>query len=217
MQFSKDYRTFEDWLKAHPEQTAYNQRIIRGHSVFPKATLSQLRGHAPKGKKPVSRLKPVPVYKRSWNSLNKRQLSQREKSLDVLRKVRDGQSITNASRELHTTPNTVIKNTHAFKKVNGKWIAKSYDRISRIMSVYENGRQEWIEVRDSRTASRIGKYNSAVNEFLRTGNIHVLKPFRKPFRDARGKSHYFETDPDKLYEIAEQQEEPEFYEIYKTE
>jgi hypothetical protein len=82
------------------------------------------------------------------------------------------------------------------------------------MSINENGQQEWIEIRDSRTASKISKYNSAVNQFLRTGN-DVLKQFKKPFKDAKGKQHHFETDPNKLNEIAESQEEPEFYEIYK--
>ncbi|MEM3845430.1 MAG: hypothetical protein QXU98_06995 [Candidatus Parvarchaeota archaeon] len=83
------------------------------------------------------------------------------------------------------------------------------------MSIYENGKQEWIEIRDSRTASKIGKYNTSVKEFLDTGNSDALKPFMKPFNDVNGKMHSFETDPDKLYEIAEAQEEPEFYEIYK--
>jgi len=83
------------------------------------------------------------------------------------------------------------------------------------MNVYENGKQEWIEIRYSRTASKIGKYNSAVNEFLMTGNEDVLKQFKKPFKDSKGNSHFFETDPGKLYGIAESQEEPEFYEIYK--
>jgi len=116
---------------------------------------------------------------------------------------------------VHILPETVIKYTSAFKKVNGKWKAKSMYRISRIMSIYENGKQAWIEVRDSRTALKIGKYNSAVNQFLRTGNKAVLKPFKKLFKDANGKLHHFETDPDKLYEIAGSQEKPEFYEIYK--
>ena len=215
MTFSPERKTFQDWLSGFKGSESYRNRIIRLHSKYPKASLSQLRGH-PKGKeKIVSVLKPKPVYKRTWTTITKRELNLREKSLDVLRRVRKGQSLSSASKELHIRPETVIKNTGAFKKVKGKWIAKSQDRISKIMSVYENGKQTWIEVRDSRTASRIGKYNSSVNEFLRTGDVKVLEPFNKLFKDANGKKHYFETNPDKLYEIAEQQEEPEFWEIYK--
>ena len=215
MKFSPKYKSFEDWLSNFKGSESYRNRIIRLHSKYPDASLSQLRGHAPKGKRFVSELKPEPVYKRSWSEITKRELRIREKSLDVLRKVRNGQSLSSASKELHIRPETVIKNTGAFRKIRGKWIAKSQDHISRIMSIYENGKQSWTEIRDSRTASRIGKYNSAVNEFLRTGNVKVLKPFNKPFKDANGKLHYFEINPDKLYEIAEQQEEPEFWEIYK--
>lgn len=215
VKFSPKYKSFEDWLSNFNGSETYRNRIIRLHSKYPDASLSQLRGHATEGKKLVSELSPEPVYKRSWSEITKRELRIREKSLEVLRKVRNGKSLAEASRELHATPETVIKNTGAFKKVKGKWIAKSQDRISRIMSIYENGKQSWIEVRDSRTASRIGKYNSAVNEFLRTGDVRKLRPFNRPFKDANGKKHYFETDPDKLYEIAEKQEEPEFWEIYK--
>jgi hypothetical protein len=214
-EFSTDFSVYDDWLKAHPERTPYNLRVVRTHERFPSASLTQLRGHASKGKRPVSKLIKSPIYKRSWSSLNERELRSREKSLEVLRKVKRGQSLTRASREFHTSAKTVLRNTNAFKKLNGKWIPKRHDRISRTMSIYEDGKQEWIEVRDSRMASRISKYNSAVKEFLETGNAKVLRPFRKPFRDAQGKTHRFETDPDKLYEIAEQQEEPEFWEIYK--
>ena len=56
--FSKDYRTFQDWLKAHPENTSYNRRIIGEHKKHPRANLSQLRGHPGKKRKPVSKLKP---------------------------------------------------------------------------------------------------------------------------------------------------------------
>jgi|SRR5579875_3002100 len=215
MTFSPKYNSFEDWLSGFKGSDNYKNRIIRLHSKYPNASLSQLRGHAPKYKKLVSELKPKPIYERSWSEITIQERQIREKSLDVLRKVRNGKSLTEASKELHTTPETVIKNAGAFRKVKGKWIAKSQDRISRIMSIYENGKQSWIEIRDSRTASKIGKYNSAVNEFLRTGDANVLKPFKRPFKDANGKKHYFETDPDKLYEISEQQEEPEFWEIYK--
>lgn len=215
MTFSPEYNSFETWLGNFRGAESYRNRIIRLHSKYPQASLSQLRGHPKAKERIVSAIKPEPVYKRSWSSITRRELNHREKSLDVLSKVRKGQSLTKASKELHTTPETVIKNTGAFTKVKGKWIAKSQDRISRIMSIYENGKQEWVEIKDSRIASKIGKYNSAVNEFLRTGNTKVLKQFRKPFKDVNDKKHYFETDPNNLNDIAEQLEEPEFYEIYK--
>jgi hypothetical protein len=215
MIFSDRYSTYQEWLDNFKGSKSYKNRIIRLHSKYPDASLSQLRGHPKAREKVVSQIKPEPIYKRSWSSLTNRELNRRMKSLEVLSKVRNGQSLSRASRQLHTNPETVIKNTNAFIKVKGKWIAKFQDRISRVMSIYENGKQQWIEVRDSRIASRIGKYNSAVNEFLKTGNKDILKQFKKPFKDAKGKLHYFETDPDKLYEIAERQEEPEFYEIYK--
>jgi len=215
MKFSPKYDTFEDWLNHFKGSESYKNRIIRLHSKYPNASLSQLRGHPKARERVVSLLKQKPMYKRSWSELTRRELILREKSLEVLRKVKNGQSLSKASKELHIKPETVIKNTNAFRKSKGKWIAKSQDRISRVMSIYENGQEEWIEIRDSRTASKIGKYNSAVNEFLRTGNEDVLKTFKEPFKDSNGNLHSFETDPNKLYEIAESLEEPEFYEIYK--
>lgn len=213
--FSPDYETYENWLKAHPESIPYNLRIIKAHERFPSASLSQLRGHASRGRKPISKLNEIPIYKLSWPNLNKRELSSRTRSLEVLSKVKRGQNLTKASRELHVSVKTVLKNTNAFKKVRGKWIPKEYDRISRVMSIYENGKQVWIEVNDSRIASRIGKYNNAVKQFLTTGNTDILEEFNNPIKDAKGNLHYLQTDPDKLKDIMEAQEEPEFFEIYK--
>jgi len=215
MSFSPRYKTYEEWLQYFRGSESYKRRIIELHAIYPNASLSQLRGHPKARERRLHLRKKEPIYRRSWGSITDKQAKHRKKALEVLREVRNGKSLSKASKELHIKPETVIKHTNAFKKVKGRWIAKSQDRISRIMSIYENGKQEWIEVRDSRTASKIGKYNSAVNQFLRTGNEDVLKPFKKPFKDANGKLHYFETNPNKLNEIAESQEEPEFYEIYE--
>jgi hypothetical protein len=215
MSFSPRYKSYEEWLEHFRGSEAYKQRIIRLHSKYPNASLSQLRGHPKVREKPLHFRKKEPIYRRSWTSITDKQAKHRKKALEVLREVRNGRSLSKASKELHIKPETVIKHTNAFKKVKGRWIAKSQDRISRIMSIYVNGQEEWIEVRDSRIASKIGKYNSAVKEFLISGNEAVLEPFKKPFKDGNGKLHYFETDPNKLYEIAVSREEPEFYEIYK--
>ena len=216
MKFSPDFDSFDTWLALFKGTESYRNRIIREHSKFPNASLSQLRGHASRGKKPVSELKETPIYKRSWSSLSTREVLTRERGLKVLSEVKKGQSLTRASRESHTSARTVLKNTNALKKLNGKWIPKEYDRISRTMSIYENGKQEWIDVRDSRASSKIGKYNNAVKQFLATGNEDFLKGFDKPIRNSEGQLHYFETNTNRLIEIAEAQEEPEFYEIYKT-
>ena len=41
--FSKDYRTYGEWLKAQPRDTKYSKEIIRKHKFFPDKSLSQLR------------------------------------------------------------------------------------------------------------------------------------------------------------------------------
>jgi len=156
MKFSPKYDTFEDWLNNFTGSKSYKDRIVRLHSKYPNASLSQLRGHPKARERVVSQLKEKPVYKRSWSELTRRERILREKSLDVLRKVRNGRSLSKTSRELHIKPETVLKHTNAFIKSKRKWIAKSQDRISRVMSIYENGKKEWIEIRDSRTASKIG-------------------------------------------------------------
>ena len=102
MIFSRIYKTYEDWFRGFKGSESYKNRIIREHSRFPNASLTQLRGHSSKGKRPVSELKEMQIYKRSWSSLNKRELSTRERSLEVLSKVKKGQSLTGASREYHT-------------------------------------------------------------------------------------------------------------------
>lgn len=54
MTFSPKYKSFENWLSNFKGSDTYKNRIIRLHSKYPNASLSQLRGHAPKGKKFVS-------------------------------------------------------------------------------------------------------------------------------------------------------------------
>ncbi|ADD08200.1 hypothetical protein Aboo_0389 [Aciduliprofundum boonei T469] len=155
------------------------------------------------------------VFKKPWSLLSPREKMLREKSLEVLARVRKGESLSSACKKVGISPNTVIKSTNAFKKVNGRWIAKRYDKISRVMDINENGKKISIEVNDSRYASIIGKYHNAVRIFLETGDITAVERFRNiKIKDAQGNIHKLETDPEKLVDIARSIEEPEFYEIY---
>lgn len=161
----------------------------------------------------------IPIHKKRWSLLTPRQKLHRELALQVLSEVRkNGNSLSRTSRELGISSRLVIRHTNAFKKEGTrKWVPKKYDRISRVMRINENGKESSIEIADSRRASLIGRYHSAIGSYLNTGNEHVLKPFRnKRIRDIEGRYHVFETDPERLREISERIEEPEFYEVYSS-
>ena len=218
MRFSKRYRSFEDWLSTQDRHTSYIKRIVRLHSLYPRASLDQLRGHAKAEANKLSRGMPKPVSARSWNTLSPREQLERERALEVLSQARRfGQSLSHLSREHRISTKAVLKATNGFKKVKGRWKAKKIDKISRIMAINENGKELFIEVTDSRYATLIGKYHDAVKEYLNTGNTDILAEFEgNRVKDGSGKWHTFETNPSAIREINTRREEPEFYDIYQV-
>lgn len=214
--FSSIYDTFNEWLVNNITDTPYKRRIIRYHGLYPDATLSQLRGHARKKEKPLSKKQELSMSKRSWASLNPKEKLLRRKSLEGLSEARrNKKSLTKASKEKGITLKTVLQHTNAFKKIGNRWMPKSHDRISRVMKINENGKTISIEIKDSRIASIIGSYNSAVGKYRDTGDISELLKFEgKTVKDAQGNIHVFETDTDALDRILESKEDEEFYDIY---
>ncbi len=212
MKFSKRFKVFEDWLSAQRGRTGYIKRVTRLHSLYPKASLNQLRGHAR-----IS-IEPQPLYKRSWKVLSPKEQLARERALEVLSEARrSSRSLSRLSREHDISAKAVLKATHGFKKVNGRWKANKTDSISRIMAINEDGKEVYIEVTNSRYASIIGRYQSAVKEYLNTGKTEVLADFEgMKVKDSSGKWHTLETNPDAIKEINARREEPEFYDIYQT-
>ncbi|MGI0046642.1 MAG: helix-turn-helix transcriptional regulator [Nitrosotalea sp.] len=158
------------------------------------------------------------IYKRSWTLLSPKQKSIRRRSLEVLSNKRNSkQSLSRISKNHGISVVTVIRNTNAFKKINGKWEPTKFDNISRMMIINEKGQEKSIEIKDSRIASVIGSYHNAVKMFLNTGDIAQLQKFKKKkIKDAKGKTHILETNSQELININEKIEEPEFYEVYST-
>ena len=156
------------------------------------------------------------VYMISWALLSPKRKSVRVSSLDVLSTSRkSNQSLSKISKNHGISVGTVIRNTNAFKKVNGRWVPKKFDRISRVLKINEKGLEKSIEIKDSRTASVIGSYHNAVKIFLNTGNAEQLQKFKKKkIRDVKGQIHVLETNSQELININERIEEPEFYEVY---
>jgi hypothetical protein len=160
----------------------------------------------------------IPIYKRRWNKLTPRQKSLRVKSLAILNTMRNtNKTIHQATSENNISTDTVMKNTNGLKKENGIFVAKRWDRIPRIMKINSDGKEKSIEIKDSRTASVVGRYHNAIKQFLNTGDKTRLQKFRnKKVKDAFGNIHRFETDTQKIIRINERIEEPEFYEVYHT-
>lgn len=87
-------------------------------------------------------------------------------------------------------------------------------RLPRRMPIFSGGKQLAITV-NSKSAAMIGRYNSAVRQFLGTNDPKFLAEFKgRGVKDARGKLHPFETDPNTLYRLSSAGSEP-FEEIYR--
>lgn len=105
----------------------------------------------------------------------------RRRALHVLSLMRvDGLSFTRALRKAHTTRETVLRYVgHVLRRTeSGRYRAKPWDRLPRVMQFYTRDGKIPLEVRDSRSASRVSAYVGAVDEFLKTGDEDVLRPFR---------------------------------------
>ena len=126
-------------------------------------------------------------------------------------------TISQAANDNNITIKNVIKHTNGFKNVNGKLVVKRWDRIKRVMRINSGGKEKSVEIKDSRTASVVGRYHNAVKQFLNTGNRTKLSKFRnKKVKDSSGKLHLLETNSEKIIRINQRIEEPEFYEMYNT-
>lgn len=151
-----------------------------------------------------------------WSRLSNDQKHFRTLSLKVLANMRDGKSLMKSSREFGIDPRTVKGHIKSgIRKSRSRWRPRKMDRIERALVINENGRSKTIIVSDSTQATIIGQYHNAVKTFLETGDISLLKPFKKIIiTDSKGRKHRLETRPNKLFEIHEAREDSEFFEIY---
>jgi len=120
----------------------------------------------------------------------------------VISKMRaDGVSLANAAREFGVDPRWVLRRGSPTlkKNTNGRYTAKKSDRLLRVLFVpTEYGTRE-VATRDSRQASQVAEYWSAVQKYLQTGDRSKLLKFQnKHITDADGIQVRLLTDPDEL-------------------
>jgi len=87
--------------------------------------------------------------------------------------------------------------------------------LPRRMKLFSEGREHQVVVGDFDTASKIGRFMSAVSAFLRTNNPAGLREFEGvSVTDVSGKTHVFETRPNALYRLASAHDQS-FEHIYR--
>jgi hypothetical protein len=117
----------------------------------------------------------------------------------VLQRMRShGVSLSQAAREIGISRRKVIdlSGSALKKQANGRYAARTFDRLLRVLVIPSRGGLTEIAVRDSRTASKLGEYSAAVQRFIQTGDQSKLRQFKKlKLKDTSGNPIKFLTDP----------------------
>lgn len=111
--------------------------------------------------------------------------------------MRAGASRRQAAQKFNLDPRMVRQRApSALRKLsNGRWVAKPNDRLLRVLVIASRKGLHEIGVRDSRQASLLGKYWTAVERYRDTGDASALREFRgKHIIDATGKRVRLLTD-----------------------
>jgi len=160
----------------------------------------------------------TPAWKRNLDLLPPRQITAYENSLEVIRQMRRGVTITTATKNVGTTIPTVKKYAGStLQKKSHKITVKKNDNLLRKMRMYENGKEVWVQVKGNRQAKVIGRYHGSVEKRMEQNQTDALDAFKDiTVTDVKGKKHILETDIAKLTEIREKIEEPEHFIIYSS-
>lgn len=160
---------------------------------------SQARGHARANEKPV-----------------RGKSAQADPALErALRLMRKHGTQATAAREAGVSPERLRRFLRENVLASRKGREWSFtDNRLREMASFTDGRAVQLKLSGFDPASLNGEYLEAVERFLATNDYSFIEPFvGKSVRDAKGKSHLFETDPNQLYQLTSG-DEP-FEQIYR--
>jgi hypothetical protein len=116
----------------------------------------------------------------------------------------DGISLPKASRQFGGSPRQVIKfGRSALKKLkNGRYAAKAYDHLLRVVVVVSAEGLREVATRDSRQASKAAKHSAAVHRYLESGDASALARFKgKHVIDAQKNRVALLTDIEELDQL----------------
>jgi hypothetical protein len=176
----------------------YRRRIV--NAAKRGLSRSQARGHARANEAPV-RSTPIAGDKRLE---------------DALKLLRQTGNQGRAAKEFGIS----AERFRRFLRANGlaerqgqKWTIT--DNRSRHMTVITGGEAIKMDLRDFPQSSLNSQHLNAVQAFLRTNDIDLLRPFEgRSVIDAKGTAHLLEIDPNALYRLAHAGGEA-FHEVYR--
>lgn len=146
---------------------------------------------------------------RELQTLRPSERDARARALEALSRMRnDGVSMRAAAKESGITVNALKRHagTALVKDSRGRFVAKASDKLARSMVFPTERGMISLNVRDSRTASRISEYWSAVHTYLRTGETFGLRKFRGKSVSVEKRKYPFITEPsllDRLFDAGE--------------
>jgi hypothetical protein len=182
-------------------QAEYARRVARGAAKG--ISRSQARGHPKPTEAAVSSKRPPPPIADDRLQLAFRVLRQ-EKSLSAAAKAA---KIAPERLRHFATERDIIK------RQGRRWVVRH--QLPRRMLLFSDARVLQVVVGDFDAASKIGRFMSAVGEFLRTNKPGVLSDFEGvSVADVAGKIHAFETRPNALYRLGSAHDQS-FEHIYR--
>lgn len=122
----------------------------------------------------------------------------------ALRFVGEHGDLALAARSIRVKPERLRRialKRKLIRKSGGKWIVAG--SLSRRMLLFSDGRELIVTTRSLKSASLIGRYMTAVRNFLRSNDPSGLVEFSDAsIKDTAGKIHPFEINPNVLYQLA---------------
>lgn len=120
----------------------------------------------------------------------------------------EGLSLKKAAKASGTTVNAVKRHAGSGieKSTTGRYQAKSSDRISRALLFPTESGLVSLNIRDSRSASRLSTYWTAVRDYIAHGKTGDLRKFRGKTIRVENREYTFVTDPEalnRLYDAGE--------------
>jgi hypothetical protein len=179
----------------------YRRRIARGAANG--ISRSQARGHPkPKELSVSSKRPPKPIEDQRL-----------QLALKVLRQEKSLSAAAKAAKIAPERLRHFATQREIVERLGRRWFVR-HD-LPRRMLLFSDGRAFPVVVGDFASASKVGRFISAVSHFLRTNNPAGLREFEgASVTDVSGRTHPFETRPNALYRLASAHDQS-FEHIYR--